>query len=151
MLRRSITGPELLLVILRLLEQAPMSARELLAKLDDTLAASRVRSGRAVTALSSLEAESLVEVADRDGVEIYGVTSAGSDAIARRADVVVAAVGARPSRSSARRTSEPEIHDVAVLFTDVVGSTEMLDRLGDEAAHEIRRRHFELLRRTLAA
>jgi class 3 adenylate cyclase len=35
---------------------------------------------------------------------------------------------------------------VAILFTDVVGSTELLDRLGDDAAHQVRRRHFALLR-----
>jgi class 3 adenylate cyclase len=148
--RRSITGSELLLVILRLLDQRPMPVRELLARLDDTLPTSRVRSGRVVTALSSLEAEGLVEVMDRDRAEVYRVTSAGSDAIARRTDVVVAAVGARPRRGLSKRSPEPEIHDVAVLFTDLVGSTEMLDSLGDETAHEIRRRHFELLRHTLA-
>ena len=32
------------------------------------------------------------------------------------------------------------------MFTDLVGSTEMLDRLGDDAADEIRRRHFSSLR-----
>jgi class 3 adenylate cyclase len=36
-----------------------------------------------------------------------------------------------------------------VLFTDVVASTEMLDRLGDDAAHDVRRRHFELLRQAI--
>jgi class 3 adenylate cyclase len=31
----------------------------------------------------------------------------------------------------------------------VVGSTELLDRLGDDAAHRLRRRHFALLRQAL--
>lgn len=35
---------------------------------------------------------------------------------------------------------------VAVLFTDLVGSTELLARLGEEAAEELRRTHFALLR-----
>jgi class 3 adenylate cyclase len=39
---------------------------------------------------------------------------------------------------------------VTVLFTDVVGSTQLLDRLGDDAAEELRRTHFALLRRTVA-
>lgn len=40
---------------------------------------------------------------------------------------------------------------VTVLFTDLVGSTELLDRLGEEAAEELRRSHFAVLRAALAA
>jgi class 3 adenylate cyclase len=39
---------------------------------------------------------------------------------------------------------------VTVLFTDVVGSTQLLDRLGDDAAEELRRTHFALLRLAIA-
>jgi class 3 adenylate cyclase/DNA-binding SARP family transcriptional activator len=39
---------------------------------------------------------------------------------------------------------------VALLFTDLVGSTEMLSRLGDDTAEALRRDHFELLRRAVA-
>ncbi len=39
---------------------------------------------------------------------------------------------------------------VALLFTDLVGSTELLGRLGDDAADELRRDHFALLRRSVA-
>jgi adenylate cyclase len=39
---------------------------------------------------------------------------------------------------------------VAILFTDLVGSTEVLDRLGDDAAEELRRTHFSLLRQAVA-
>jgi len=35
---------------------------------------------------------------------------------------------------------------VAILFTDLVDSTELLDRLGDEAAQRLWRRHLALLR-----
>jgi class 3 adenylate cyclase len=38
---------------------------------------------------------------------------------------------------------------VAFLFTDVVGSTQLLDRLGDDAAEDLRRNHFALLRRAV--
>lgn len=38
---------------------------------------------------------------------------------------------------------------VALLFTDLVGSTGMLERLGDAAADEVRRDHFSLLRQAL--
>ncbi len=35
---------------------------------------------------------------------------------------------------------------VSVLFTDLVGSTQLLDRLGDDAAERVRQTHFGLLR-----
>ncbi|HEV8626531.1 MAG TPA: AAA family ATPase [Acidimicrobiia bacterium] len=35
---------------------------------------------------------------------------------------------------------------VTLLFTDLVGSTELLDRLGDDAGEQVRRTHFRLLR-----
>jgi class 3 adenylate cyclase len=35
---------------------------------------------------------------------------------------------------------------VSVLSTDLVGSTQLLDRLGDDAAERVRRAHFRLLR-----
>jgi class 3 adenylate cyclase len=40
--------------------------------------------------------------------------------------------------------------NVAILFTDVVGSTELSQRLSAEAADEIRRRHFSVLRQAIA-
>ncbi len=39
---------------------------------------------------------------------------------------------------------------VALLFTDVVGSSELLDRFGDDRADELRRAHFALLREAVA-
>jgi class 3 adenylate cyclase len=38
---------------------------------------------------------------------------------------------------------------VALLFTDRFGSTELIDRLGDDAAEELRRTHFGLLRQAV--
>lgn len=40
---------------------------------------------------------------------------------------------------------------VALLFTDVVGSTRLLDRLGDDATETLRRNHFALLREAIRA
>ncbi len=40
---------------------------------------------------------------------------------------------------------------VTLLFTDLVDSTPLLERLGDEAAGALRRAHFALLRREIAA
>jgi class 3 adenylate cyclase len=39
---------------------------------------------------------------------------------------------------------------VTILFTDLVGSTQMLDRLGDHAGDELMRRHFDILREAIA-
>ncbi|HEV8626366.1 MAG TPA: AAA family ATPase [Acidimicrobiia bacterium] len=39
---------------------------------------------------------------------------------------------------------------VALLFTDVVRSTELLQRLGDDAAEDLRRAHFALLRQAVS-
>src|ERR1700676_5301969 len=47
-----------------------------------------------------------------------------------------------------RRTVTTE--NVALLFTDVVGSTALSQRLTPEEADEVRRQHFAVLRRTLA-
>ncbi|MEA2348353.1 MAG: hypothetical protein QOG62_2140 [Thermoleophilaceae bacterium] len=44
-------------------------------------------------------------------------------------------------------TSEQgDVGTVTLVFTDLVGSTELLDQLGDERAESLRRAHFELLR-----
>jgi len=40
---------------------------------------------------------------------------------------------------------------VTLLFTDLVGSTALLDQLGDDAAEQLRRMHFRLLREAVAA
>ncbi len=42
------------------------------------------------------------------------------------------------------------IENVAVLFTDVVGSTELSQRLSPDAADDARRRHFSVLRQAIA-
>ena len=45
----------------------------------------------------------------------------------------------------------PNMTTVTLLFTDLVGSTELLDRLGDDAAETLRRRHFSILREAVTA
>jgi class 3 adenylate cyclase len=40
--------------------------------------------------------------------------------------------------------------NVAILFTDIVGSTELSQRLSPEAADQVRRRHFSILRQAIA-
>ena len=45
---------------------------------------------------------------------------------------------------------EPSSEVLTVLFTDVVGSTELLTRLGDDRADALRRSHFATLRAAIA-
>ena len=40
---------------------------------------------------------------------------------------------------------------VTLLFTDIVGSTDLLDQIGDEATERLRRTHFRLLREAVAS
>ncbi len=42
------------------------------------------------------------------------------------------------------------IENVAILFTDIVGSTELSQRLSPEGADEVRRGHFSILRQAIA-
>src|SRR5688500_17544220 len=51
-----------------------------------------------------------------------------------------------PAQDAAMATTET----VTVLFTDQVGSTAQLERLGPEAADRARRKHFSVLRAALA-
>ncbi len=81
-------------------------------------------SPRAVlVALAALEAEGLVQDAP-----VYEITSEGTEALVRHGHALAR---------------------MALLFTDVVGSTELFDRLGDDGAHHQRRRHFALLREAI--
>jgi len=48
-----------------------------------------------------------------------------------------------------RGGSDTERLLTTIMFTDIVGSTELLDRLGDDAADDVRRRHFAALRQAL--
>jgi class 3 adenylate cyclase len=54
----------------------------------------------------------------------------------------------RARRSDATTISDPPsaTGTVTLLFTDLVGSTELLDRVGDEAGERVRREHFAILR-----
>jgi class 3 adenylate cyclase len=74
--------------------------------------------------VQALEAEGLIEL--RRGT--YRTTAAGLRALERRGQV--------PAFSGT----------VAMLFTDFVGSTRLVERLGDREAHRVLRRQFELLR-----
>lgn len=85
---------------------------------------------RAATGLKMLAAEGLVETFRDDGLTFYRVTPSGLAALEQR--------GRFPGAA-------------AVLFTDIVASTELIAKHGEDGAHTRRQRHFELLRKATAA
>jgi class 3 adenylate cyclase len=58
---------------------------------------------------------------------------------------------ARNPMKSREAASTGQTGMVVLLFTDLVGSTELIDGLGDDAAEELRRVHFALLRQAVVA
>lgn len=147
---RSFRRGELLLAVLKVLEERPLPEGEVLDELARLLEDEYRLSARAVLlALGALEAEGLVEAEAPHGSPVYRVTREGIDALARRADAPVLARVHGAGAANSDHSVSHALERVAVLFTDVVGSTELLDRLGDDAAHHVRRRHFALLRDAL--
>lgn len=141
---------DLLLVMLRLLERQPLADGDILVELDRHHGAQYCWTPNDVfVALDALESESLVAVETRDVSVVYRVTPGGVEAIERRRDVVVVGRKARWPRERRGSGVVMAQERATVLFTDVVGSTELFERLGDDAAHQLRRRHFALLRRVL--
>src|SRR3954453_12861808 len=134
MIRRSFRRGELLLVVLGLLEQRPMTAGQLMADLDELFGDEYlVRPREVAVALDALAAEGLVERRD----DCCRITRQGADALAERAGAgVLERLGHR-------------VGQVTALFTDVVGSTQLFERVGDDVAHGLMRRHFSLLREAI--
>lgn len=75
-----------------------------------------------------LEGESLVTVAGEGDHPLYRATAAGLAELERR--------GRYPAGA-------------AIVFTDLVASTKLIDRFGEDGAHDRRQRHFALLRRVI--
>lgn len=88
------------------------------------------RGKRVRLALATLETEGLISSAPEGGVLRYRTTPAGMAALERRGRV--------PGRGT-------------VLFTDIVGSTEMIASFGEDGAHARRQRHFDLLGAAITA
>jgi len=108
-----------LLLVLRQLRRRPMTPVTLCRALN-------AKRSDVLVAVDALEAEGLV---DRNGAGVLAVTREGLEAM-----LALAGHGDRA------------VEHVTVLFTDIVGSTKLLDRFGDSPAHELLRRHFTLLR-----
>jgi class 3 adenylate cyclase len=119
---------ELLLVLLALCAKRPVRRNDLAVELTRRLGSDyRPSPDRIGCAIQALEAEGLIESEAREGEISYRTTASGTKALDERAETRID----------------------TFLFTDVVGSTALLDRLGDHVAHAFRRRHFALLRRAI--
>ncbi len=116
---------ELLLVLLALCAKRPVRHNDFVAELTRRVGADyRPSPDMVECAIGALEAEGLIESEARDGKISYRTTAFGVKALDERAETRID----------------------TFLFTDVVGSTALLDRLGEHVAHAFRRRHFALLR-----
>lgn len=124
---RNPDAAELLLELLELTSFGTTTQRRLTSRLRRTHPARRVAK-RVEQGLRTLVAEGLVETEFSDGVDQFRATATGLAALEQRGRV--------PSSA-------------AVMFTDIVGSTQMIAELGEAAAHDCRKRHFTLLRETI--
>lgn len=125
---RTYRNRELLLVLLALCAKRPVRRNDLAAECTRRLGSDyRPSPERVERAIQALEAEGLIEREACDGEISYRTTASGVKALDERAETRID----------------------TFLFTDVVGSTALLDRLGDRVAHAFRRRHFALLRRAI--
>ncbi|MGH2834509.1 MAG: adenylate/guanylate cyclase domain-containing protein, partial [Solirubrobacteraceae bacterium] len=119
---------ELLLVLLALCAKHPVRRSDLVAELTRRVGSDYRPSPDIVgCAIRALQAEDLIESESGDGEISYRTTASGVKALDKRAETRID----------------------TFLFTDVVGSTALLDRLGEHVAHALRRRHFALLRESI--
>jgi class 3 adenylate cyclase len=120
---------ELLLVLLALCTKRPVRRIDLTAELTRRVGRDyRPTAERLQCAIRALVAEGLIESEVRDGELSYSTTASGLETLEEYAQTRID----------------------TFLFTDVVGSTALLDRLGDHVAHAFRRRHFALLRNVIS-
>lgn len=116
-----------MLDLLELTSLGSLTARQIASRLRRSYPVARL--GRRVEkGLTILTVEGLIESTEADGARHFRATSAGAEALEQRGRFPRAA---------------------AVLFTDIVDSTQLIDKLGETGAHECRQRHFSLLRRTV--
>jgi class 3 adenylate cyclase len=121
---RDISTKELLLQVMELTSLGAASRNQVAKQLRRAHPFARL-DRRLGNALDVLVGEALIESSDEEGEHYFRTTHDGLRTLEQN------------GRYSAAAT---------VLFTDIVGSTELIDDVGDEAAHVIRQRHFSLLR-----
>lgn len=120
---------ELLLELLELTSLGAVTAEQTAKQLRRAHPYSRTAK-RAAAGLQMLEAEGLVESIREDDRALYRTTPSGLATLEQQ--------GRFPGGA-------------AVLFTDIVASTELIAEFGEDGAHERRQRHFSLLRKAIGA
>lgn len=123
------TTAELLLDLLELTSLSATSPRQLQSELKKRHPRASGLRHRIEPGLATLEAEGLVEATTHLGRRAHRATPAGL--------TVLEDQGRYPNGGT-------------VLFTDLVGSTALIDMFGEDGAHALRVRHFELLRDAVA-
>ncbi|MBJ7471570.1 MAG: adenylate/guanylate cyclase domain-containing protein [Solirubrobacteraceae bacterium] len=123
------TTAELLLDLLELTSLSATGTRQLSTELKKRYGTFSSLRRRIESGLATLESEGLVEAGTHLGRRSYAATPAGLQILEDQ--------GRYP-------------HGGTVLFTDLVGSTALIDLFGEDGAHEMRLRHFELLRSAVA-
>lgn len=119
------TTAELLLDLLELTSLSATGTRQLSSELKKRHGTFSSLRRRIEAGLETLESEGLVEVGLHLGRRSYVATAAGLQVLEDQ--------GRYP-------------HGGTVLFTDLVGSTALIDLFGEDGAHDMRLNHFELLR-----
>jgi class 3 adenylate cyclase len=125
---RSTSPAELLLQLLELTSLGAVSSAQITKQLRRANPFARLAQ-RVSNGLMTLEAEGLIESTDDSEERLFRITPSGL--------ATLEAKGRFPGAA-------------AVLFTDIVGSTELIEVLGETGAHESRQRHFSLLRKAIA-
>ena len=140
MSRRFFRHGELHLVILSLLADRPMYGYQLLSELT-RLFGSRYRPspGSVYPALDALEAEGLVEGEESGARTIFGVTAAGAEVLADRADGVAALEQRTGVRIRGARSLDSAIADLKVRLAPISGQIDIATVASalDRAAAEI--------------
>jgi class 3 adenylate cyclase len=125
---RNTSTSELLLQIIELTSLGSLSRSQVARRVRRAFPFARI-DRRIDGALEVLMAEGLVEQVQSAGQASVRATKLGLTTLEQN--------GRRPSQAT-------------VLFTDMVGSTNLIDEVGESEAHAIRQRHFTLLRRVIA-
>lgn len=120
---RDISTKELLLQVMELTSLGASSRAQLAKQLRRAHPFARL-DRRLGSALDVLVGEGLIESSEETGDQFFRTTHDGLRTLEQNGRYSTAAT---------------------VMFTDIVGSTELIDRVGEAAAHEIRQRHFSLI------
>jgi class 3 adenylate cyclase len=137
------------LAVLRVLTHRPLTGPELAGELSPALGiAPHALRSELPSVVESLAREGLIEGEAGTGELRYALTVAGDAAVLDRFEVRIPGWRGPDPLGADRPGSQAgaPARTVAILFTDLVGSTRLFEQVGDDAAQAVVRRHFALLR-----